>query len=77
MGISSFCTYGVGTKILWAGLFYHVSLIIDWQESYFVSFSLYKDKGDTLNRGNYRVEGVGAVVEGLIRQRVWIYEMQF
>ena len=49
----------------------------DWQESFIVS--LYK--GDALNRGNYRglklIEQVlERVVEGLVRQRVEIDEMQ-
>ena len=50
----------------------------DWQESYIVN--LYKGKGDALNRGNYRslklIEQVMKVLEGLIRQRVEIDEMQ-
>ena len=54
----------------------------DWQESFIVN--LYKGKGDALNRGNYRglklIEQVMKVlerlVEGLIRQRVEIDEMQ-
>ena len=48
----------------------------DWQESFIVN--LYKGKGDALNRGNYRglklIEQV--MVEGLVRQRVEIDEMQ-
>ena len=55
---------------------------IDWQESYIVN--LYKGKGDALNRGNYRglklieqtMKVLERVVEGLIRQRVEIDEMQ-
>ena len=55
---------------------------IDWQESYIVN--LYKGKGDAMNRGNYRglklieqtVKVLECVVEGLIRQRVEIGEMQ-
>ena len=55
---------------------------IDWQESYIVN--LYKGKGDALNRGNYRglklieqtMKVLERVVEGLIRQRVEIGEMQ-
>ena len=53
----------------------------DWQESFIVN--LYKGKGDALNRGNYRglklieqVMVLECVVEGLIRQRVEIDEMQ-
>ena len=54
----------------------------DWQESFIVN--LYKDKGDALNRGNYRglklikqvVKVLERVVEGLIRQRVEVDEMQ-
>ncbi|MCU7898061.1 MAG: hypothetical protein KZQ61_05230, partial [Candidatus Thiodiazotropha sp. (ex Lucinoma aequizonata)] len=54
----------------------------DWQESYIVS--LYKGKGDALTRGNYRglklieqvMKVLERVVEGLIRQRVEIDEMQ-
>ena len=54
----------------------------DWQESFIVN--LYKGKGDALNRGNYRglklieqvVKVLERVVEGLIRQRVEIDEMQ-
>ena len=53
----------------------------DWQESFIVN--LYKGKGDALNRGNYRglklieqVMMLERVVEGLIRQRVEIDEMQ-
>ena len=54
----------------------------DWQESYIVN--LYKGKGDALNRGNYRglklieqtMKVLERVVEGLIRQRVEIDEMQ-
>ena len=54
----------------------------DWQESYIVS--LYKSKGDALNRGNYRglklidrvMKVLEHVVESLIRQRVEIDEMQ-
>ena len=55
---------------------------VDWQESYIVN--LYKGKGDALNRGNYRglklieqtMKVLERVVEGLIRQRVEIDEMQ-
>ena len=55
----------------------------DWQESFIVN--LYKGKGDALNRGNYRglklieqvMKVLERVVEGLIRQRVEIDEMQF
>ena len=54
----------------------------DWQESFIVC--LYKGKGDALNRGNYRglklieqvMKVLERVVEGLIRQRVEIDEMQ-
>ena len=54
----------------------------DWQKSFIVN--LYKGKGDALNRGNYwglkLIEQVmnvlERVVEGLIRQRVEIDEMQ-
>ena len=54
----------------------------DRQESFIVS--LYKGKGDALNRGNYRglklieqvMKVLERVVEGLIRQRVEIDEMQ-
>ena len=54
----------------------------DWQESFIVN--LYKGKGDALNRGNYRglklteqvMKVLEPVVEGLIRQRVEIDEMQ-
>ena len=54
----------------------------DWQESYIVN--LYKGKGDTLNRGNYRglklidqvMKVLKRVVESLIMQRVEIDEMQ-
>ena len=54
----------------------------DWQESFIVS--LYKGKGDALNRGNYRglklieqaMKVLERVVEGLIRPRVEIDEMQ-
>ena len=54
----------------------------DWQESFIVN--LYKGKGDALNRGNYRglklieqvMKVLEGVVEGLIRQRVEIDEMQ-
>ena len=54
----------------------------DWQESFIVN--LYKGKGDVLNRGNYRglklieqvMKVLERVVEGLIRQRVEIDEMQ-
>ena len=54
----------------------------DWQESFIVN--LYKSKGDALNRGNYRglklieqvMKVLERVVEGLIRQRVKIDEMQ-
>ena len=53
-----------------------------WQESYIVN--LYKGKGDALNRGNYRglklieqvMKVLKRVVEGLIRQRIEIDEMQ-
>ena len=55
----------------------------DWQESFIVN--LYKGKGDALNRGNYRglklieqvMKVLERVVEGLIRQRVEIDEMQY
>ena len=55
---------------------------IDWQESFIVN--LYKGKGDALNRGNYRglklieqtMKVLERVVEGLIRQRGEIDEMQ-
>ena len=54
----------------------------DWQESFIIN--LYKGKGDALNRGNYRglklieqvMKVLERVVEGLIRQRVEIDEMQ-
>ena len=54
----------------------------DWQESFIVN--LYKGKGNALNRGNYRglklieqvMKVLERVVEGLIRQRVEIDEMQ-
>ena len=54
----------------------------DWQESFIVN--LYKGKWDALNRGNYRglklieqvMKVLECVVEGLIRQRVEIDEMQ-
>ena len=54
----------------------------DWQESFIVN--LYKGKGDALNRGNYRglklieqvMKVLERVVEGLVRQRVEIDEMQ-
>ena len=54
----------------------------DWKESFTVN--LYKGKGDALNRGNYRglklieqvMNVVERVVEGLIRQRVELDEMQ-
>ena len=54
----------------------------DWQESFIVN--LYKGKGDALNRGNYRglklieqvMKVLERVVEGLIRQRIEINEMQ-
>ena len=54
----------------------------DWQESFIVN--LYKGKGDALNRGNYRglklieqvMKMLERVVEGLIRQRVEIDELQ-
>ena len=54
----------------------------DWQESFIVN--LYKGKGDALNRGNYRglklieqvMKVLERVVEGLMRQRVEIDEMQ-
>ena len=52
-----------------------------WQESYIVN--LYKDKGDALNRGNYRglkieqvMKVLECVVERLIRQRIEVDEMQ-
>ena len=56
---------------------------IDWQESFIVN--LYKGKDDALNRGNYRglklieqvMKVLERVVEGLIRQRVEIDEMQY
>ena len=46
----------------------------DWQESFIIN--LYKGKGDALNRGNYRGLKLMKVLEGLIRQRVEIDEMQ-
>ena len=54
----------------------------DWQESFIVN--LYKGKGDALNRGKYKglklieqvMKVLERVVEGLIRQRVEIDEMQ-
>ena len=54
----------------------------DWQESFIVN--LYWGKGDALNRGNYRslklieqvMKVLERVVEGLVRQRVEIDEMQ-
>ena len=54
----------------------------DWQESFIVNLN--KGKGDALNRGNYRglklieqvMKVLERVVEGLIRQRVEIDEMQ-
>ena len=62
---------------------FSVALIpTDWQESFIVN--PYKGKGDALNRGNYRglklteqvMKVLERVVEGLIRQRVEIDEMQ-
>ena len=58
------------------------SIPTDWQESFIVN--LYKGKGDALNRGNYRglklieqvMKVLERVVEGLVRQRVEIDEMQ-
>ena len=55
----------------------------DWQDSYIVS--LYKGKGDALDRGNYRglklieqvLKVLERVVESLIRKRVEIDDMQF
>ena len=55
----------------------------DWQESFIVN--LYWAKGDALNRGNYRglklieqvMKVLERVVEGLVRQRVEIDEMQY
>ena len=54
----------------------------DWQESFIGN--LYKGKGDALNRGNYRglklieqvMKVLEHVVEGLVRQRFEIDEMQ-
>ena len=54
----------------------------DWQESFIVN--LYKGKGDAFNRGDYRglklieqvMKVLERVVEGLVRQRVEIDEMQ-
>ena len=54
----------------------------DWQESFIVN--LYTGKGDALNRGNYRglksieqvMKVLERVVEGLIRQKIEIDEMQ-
>ena len=54
----------------------------DWQEGFIIN--LYKGKGDALNRGNYRglklieqvMKVLERVMEGLIRQRVEIDEMQ-
>ena len=55
----------------------------DWQDSFIVN--LYKDKGDALNRGNYRglkfiqqsMKVLEPLVEGLVRQRVDIDEMLY
>ena len=66
----------------WQSWNYKEWIISDWQESFIVS--LYKGKGDALNRGNYRglklieqeMKVLEHVVEGLIRQRVEIDEMQ-
>ena len=57
-------------------------ILTDWQESFIVN--LYWGKGDALNRGNYRglklieqvMKVLERVVEGLVRQRVEIDEMQ-
>ena len=59
-----------------------MQFLTDWQESFTVN--LYEGKGDALNRGNYRglkliqqvMKVLECVVEGLIRQRVEIDEMQ-
>ena len=56
---------------------------LDWQESYIVS--LYKGRGDALDRGNNRgpkviehvLKVLERVVESLIRKRVEINDMQF
>ena len=55
----------------------------DWEESFIIS--LYKGKGEALERGNYRglklldqcLKVVERIVEGFIRERVAIDDMQF
>ena len=64
-------------------IIYEGKIPTDWQESYIVS--LYKGKGDALDRGNYRglklidhvFKVLERVVESLIRKRVEISDMQF
>ena len=64
-------------------IIYEGKIPTDWQESYIVS--LYKGKGDALDRGNYRglkliehvLKVLERVVESLIRKRVEINDMQF
>ena len=55
----------------------------DWEQSFLIS--LYKGKGDALDRGNYRglklleqtLKVVERIVENLIRDQVSIDDMQF
>ena len=62
---------------------YENRIPIDWEESFIIS--LYKGKVEALERGNYRglklldqcLKVVERIVEGFIRERVAIDDMQF
>ena len=64
-------------------IIYENSIPTDWEESFIIS--LYKGKGEALERGNYRglklldqcLKVVERIVEGFIRERVTIDNMQF
>ena len=55
----------------------------DWEDSFIIN--IYKGKGDTLERGNYRglklldhvMKGMERVIEKIIRERISIDDMQF
>ena len=61
----------------------HGKILEDWERSFILT--LYKGKGDALNRGNYRdlklteheIKVMERIVDGMIREMIAIDEMQF
>ena len=60
-----------------------VEFHLDWEDSFIIN--IYKGKGDSLERGNYRglklldhvMKGIERVIEKIIRERISIDDMQF